>query len=481
MAIPGITHERSQASRTLLVNPVNAQGPKGPKRNVFSSGHEIPLGLMSLSSYLRSGGYEAKILDLRTSANPLDDLRNTIDEYSPQIVGLTAFTCEIMGAAQVAETVKAIDPAILTVAGGIHASSLPQETLRQFPAFDLVVYGEGEVTLAEIVRAHQTQGDYSDIRGLAIRTGTEILLTPARSYIEKLDSLPFPDRSEVDMSRYEPGAATFNCLRTPTTGIMAGRGCPFNCYHCSKGVWGRTVRYRSAANIFSEIRECVRSHGIHDFRFFDDVLTLPQGPVRDLCAMLIDSDLNISFNCYSRIDHIDEDLLRLMKRAGCYHIKYGIEFGSERVLKLSNRCTTLDQARSAVSITKKAGILVKGNFMMGAPGESVEDCERTIIFAKEISPDLVSFGLFNLLPGSKFYKDASGDCDKSGMQQLNKDVAVGLISRAYREFYFRPQYFWQFLQHVVFNTRRWKMGLKVGVVGMWSLMDFFLRRWSGKV
>lgn len=466
--------------KILLVAPIIVDEPDSPKETPFSHGVEIPLGLLSLKAYLNKMGVDCRILDMRVCPDPYSELKSNLNEYGPTIVGLTAFTLEILGAHEIAKIVKNYDNSIVTIIGGIHVSALPVETLQTYPYFDIAVFGEGELTLIELIDALKMDRPLFPIQGVAFRTSDNIHLGVPRPLLEDLDKLPVPDRSGIDFTKYVPGKATFNSLRVPTTGIMAGRGCPYNCFHCSKGVWGKTVRYRSARRIYEEIVECVSRYDIRDFRFFDDILTLPSGPIEELCQYIIEGRLNISFNCYSRIDHVRPDILRLMKQAGCYHIKYGIEFGSENAIKLSNRRTTLKQAQDAVAITRKVGILVKGNFLMGIPGETPEDCEKTIQFAKTLSPDLVSFGVFCLYPGSVFYRKLQDNNANFQNKMMPKDMVVRLVSRAYREFYLRPGWMVQFFLLMIRDRWFFTGGIAALSSGFFSLFRFFMKRLFSK-
>jgi len=477
MQINATKQDTASPLRVLLVQPTVVFGPGGPKRGAFHMGIEIPLAILYLKAYLDQRAYDSRVLDLRLSDHPLDRLQQELEEFRPQVVGVTAFEPEMLGANEVARSVKAFDDSIVTVIGGLHVSAIPRQILEKYPCFDLVVHGEGELTLVELLSALQTGKDFQSINGLAFRNAQEVHQTPPRAFVKNLDEFPFPDRSAVLNKKYRPNAVTFNYLHLPTTGIIAGRGCPYDCYHCSKGVWGKTIRFRSPENIFEEMRQCVEKYGMRDFRFFDDILTMPKGPCKDLCQMILDHGLKISFTCYSRVNYVSEDMLRLMKRAGCFHIKYGIEFGTESSIERSNRRTTLDEARTAVALTKKAGIMVKGNFMMGIPSETVEDCEKTIEFARELSPDLVSFAPFYLFPGSRFHQEIVLE-KKTGPQYelIPYDVLMKLVSRAYRAFYFRPSYPFQLLRLAFSDPSRLGLTLTVLFKGCFTLLVFFVYR-----
>lgn len=465
--------------RVLLVQPDIVAPPGAPKgrAGVFKHGTEIPLGLMYISSFLISKDIDSTILDLRIHENPDSVLLDELSRRKPDVVGITAFSVEILGAEHVSALVKGVDPEVLVVIGGLHASALPEETLMGCDSFDFLVHGEGEVTFVELLRSIRAGAACEDLAGIAFRLGEKVVVNPRRELIADLDSLPLPDRSGIDLACYRPDVATFNYLRLPTTGLMASRGCPYDCYHCSKGVWGRSVRFRSAEGVFEEMRRCMIDSGIHDFRFYDDVLTLPGGPIRELCELILREGMDVSFNCYSRIDHITRDLLVLMKLAGCYHVKYGIEFGSERALELSNRQTSLAQARQVVALTREVGIMVKGNFMIGIPGERLEDVEKTISFAREISPDLASFGGFCIFPGSRFYKDVVLE-KRTGpdYDMLPKQELLRLIGKAYRRFYFRASYLVQILRLALTDRRRFRMTLRFLIRGSFTLIGFLVRR-----
>jgi radical SAM superfamily enzyme YgiQ (UPF0313 family) len=223
-------------------------------------------------------------------------------------------------------------------------------------------------------------------------------------------------------------------------------------------------------NVIEEIEHCIGSYGIRDFRFFDDNLTLPQWDLKRFCRLLLERGLKINWNCYSRVNNVNMETLRLMKEAGCYHIKYGIEFGTKKALQLSSKGTTLDQARRAVSLTKQVGIECKGNFILGIPGEELADCEKTIAFALEVSPDLVSFYPFDLAPGSWFYREGNGDANSKA---LPREVTERLASQAYRAFYFRPLYIIQRAKRILRYPGR---EFKVVSDGLRMILGFYLKQ-----
>lgn len=450
----------------LLVQP--DQGEFVRKR-IFHPGVEIPLNIGYLAAFLDKRGIANRILDMRIYPNPYRLLEDFISEQRPRIVGISAFTSEADNAKKVARLVKELNRNITTVIGGSHASALPKDLLKEEISFDLLVHGEGEITFAEIIERVGSGGDFHDLDGIAYRDDEGIIINPGRKLIEHLEDLPFPARDKLEMDKYIPTPGTGNYMRLPTTGIMASRGCPYRCNYCSKGVWGETIRFRSTENVLSEIEHCIDKYGIHDFRFYDDALTLPQWNLKRFCESVIRQGLKITWNCYSRVNHVDKEQLRLMKEAGCYHIKYGIEFGTEKAIKLANKKATLEQAKNTVRWTKEAGIECKGNFILGIPGETIDDCHQTISFAIELSPDLATFYPFDLFPGSQFYKRRL-EGDELIDRRLPREVTQQLSNKAYRAFYFRGGYILQRLKRLFRNPRR---EIPLVMNGLWMITKFY--------
>jgi radical SAM superfamily enzyme YgiQ (UPF0313 family) len=191
--------------------------------------------------------------------------------------------------------------------------------------------------------------------------------------------------------------------------------------------------------------------------------------------MVIDRNLNISWNCWSRVNDVDEDKLRLMKAAGCYHIKFGIEFGTEKALKLSRKGATLDQARTAVALAKRVGIECKGSFIFGIPGETIEDCRETLKFALELSPHFATFYAFDLIPGSPFYDHlVKGAIDRE-RDILPREITESLANDAYRAFYARPKFLVQRLRSLLVNP---KMEMTMLWNGVCMIRSFWRRQRS---
>ncbi|NVM02609.1 MAG: radical SAM protein [Candidatus Helarchaeota archaeon] len=444
--------------RILLIRPP-------PVHNVLGklTGIEVPLGLAYLASYLETKNQNVEILDLVLSSDPKKELVKKLKNFKPKIAGITASTVEIYNAHKIAQIIKKFLD-IPVVIGGFHASSLPIETLEEFKKFDIAVYGEGEITLTNLISAFESNGDLSEINGVVYRENDgKIKKNPPQELIKNLDTLPFPARHKLNINKYRPLMETYKQL--PTTGILTSRGCPYSCTFCSKGVYGLSYRYRSAQNVLDELKECYYKYKIKDFKFYDDCLTIPRKRLISLCRMIFKEKLDMTWNCYSRVNTIDKELLKIMKRAGCYHVKYGVEAGSRRILQLINKKITLKQAINAIRNTSKVGLAAKVTFMLGLPTETEEELEKTINFAKYLDPDFVTFTITKPFPGTQIYNEAlkNGDLihkrwneyvvdsDPILKNQLDNKILRNYIIRAYKEFYFRPKYILKKIKRLLTN------------------------------
>lgn len=423
-------------------------------------GKEIPLSLLYLASYLKSKGYkDVEVLDIDFLDSIEPHLENKLRNFMPDVVGITSYTTNIAIAADIAKKVKETLADVITVIGGFHASALPERTLSEFVHFDYLVFGEGEVTLYEFMESLSQNRKPTGVAGVAFRNGERIEKGTFRPYIEDLDSLPFPDRGLVPIRKYVPDPG--NYFRLPSSAILFSRGCPFRCTYCSKSVFLHRLRYRSADNFLDEVEDCAKKFRIYDFRLEDEGPTANPKKLRQLCEKILERGLKISWNCFSRVDTVDGELLTLMKRAGCYHITYGIESADSQTLMRINKGIDLNRAGEIVQQTKKLGIECKVNFIFGFPWETVKDINKTIRYAMRISPDLVSFNIFKPLPGSQLYSEM----EKRGEIKHTKweDYFVTseallfdapfteaeirkLIRRAFFLFYFRPRFIIQRLR-----------------------------------
>jgi magnesium-protoporphyrin IX monomethyl ester (oxidative) cyclase len=339
-----------------------------------------PLGIAILAAVIREKGYEVDILDMGIEKDPYGKLASILDEKRPSTVGVTMNTSMFNEACDVLKFVKKFDKNIDTVVGGPHPTALPHETMR-IPEIDAVINGEGEISIIDFMKGK---------RGI-------LPIKP----VMNLDSLPFPARDLLELDKY-----TYELKGMKATPVICSRGCPFRCLYCSKAVFGSRYRIRSVENVIEEIRQIVDVYKIKGIIFNDDLFTQKHNWVKDFCNTLIREKIDIVFRCESRVNTITKPLLKILKRAGCYDISFGIESGNQQILNKIKKDITLEQAENAVRWTKEVGIHTTTFFMIGLPGDNRKTIRDTINFAKKIDSDELRFSQTTPYPGTELYEIA---------------------------------------------------------------------------
>lgn len=403
--------KQGNPKKVLLINPPFY-------RLINSHFNGLSLGLGYIAAVLSKNGYEVKIYnaDYESSENYADqrkifesydnykkilsnlnhplwlEVKENIERFSPDIVGITMLTGTYKSAENIGRIAKELNKDIDVVVGGTHPTVLSEETIKN-KYFDYVVCGEGEYTFLDLVNGMRVD----DIPGLTyLNKKGKIVNNPEREFIENLNSLPFPSR---DLYLND------NCYMDYGY-IMTGRGCPFECAFCaSKKVWKGHVRFRSPKNVVEEVKHVHDKYGTKFFYFVDDTFTLNKNRTKKICELLVESDLDISWICDTRVDTIDEELLRLMKESGCVRVKIGVESGSERILKMVKKMITKKQIRDCVSHIKKVGIDLTIYLMIGFPTETQEEMQETLDFARELDPTYYSLSILAPYPGTEIYDD----------------------------------------------------------------------------
>jgi anaerobic magnesium-protoporphyrin IX monomethyl ester cyclase len=438
-------------SSVVLVNPPYSFW--APEKNYLRPfiGNLPSLGLLSLGAVLRKAGYRVKIVE---SASLGLSFSGTVDEIlreKPEYVGLSCTTASVENAAKIARAVKEKSPATLVLVGGPHITALPAETFRRFPDFDYGILGEGEAALVDLLEALEGKKDPGQVASAMYRQGEEILVTPRRGFIENLDALPFPAFDLLPDFPRAYRAPFLNYRKGPAASLISSRGCPQTCTFCDRSVFGNRYRYFSKDYLWELISLLRREYGIRHLVFTDDQFAAFRPRLVRLCEKLARGGLGIHWNCDARVDSVDPDLLRLMKKAGCWMISYGIESGSPKILGQIQKGITLGQVEQAVRWTKEAGIRAKGLFMIGYPQETEDTLGQTLDFIGRSSLDEINLSFLTPYPGTEIYREVRGSADFSEewgrMNALNcllrpKDLDRSALEKAYgkiiRRFYMRP-------------------------------------------
>jgi anaerobic magnesium-protoporphyrin IX monomethyl ester cyclase len=332
-----------------------------------------PLGITYVAAAFEAAGAEVRIFDYIVGCYTPEDLKTRIDRFRPQVVGSTSVTLNFPGAAGIVTEAKRHDPSLITLMGGPHVSFADRGTLDAYPGIDLIVRGEGEETIAELMAAGMDPAAWREIRGLTFRREGQIVATEARPFIEDLDTLPFPARHLLPLSRYQ-------ALGYPIS-IITSRGCPYSCIFClGRRMVGNRVRQRSATLVVDEIEQ-ILSYGIDRINVADDLFVSHRGKVREVCEEILRRDLRFAWSAFARVNTVDRETLLLMRKAGCDSVSFGVESGNPEMLKLIGKGITREQVQEAVSLCKEAGIIPHTSFIVGLPGETAETLRETGAFA----------------------------------------------------------------------------------------------------
>jgi len=337
-----------------------------------------------------------------------ESLREEIAAYAPDVVGISAmFTINSKGAHDTAAIVKSINPNIPVLVGGAHASAFPEWILRDV-SVDYVVKGEGEITLLEFLKAWTESGDVSGVHGLVYRKGGEICSAPKREFCRDLDAFPFPARDLVDMRIYlDEYYNRTHAMSPPRATVVTSRGCPYNCIFCSiQSLWCRSYRARSPKNVVDEIEFLVSKYGVKEIAFFDDNLSFYRNRMAEICDEIFRRGLDIKWCTPNGIAiwTLDEELLRKMRRSGCYKLTFGIETGSLRTQKfIRKEQVDLDKAKEIIRLCSRIGIWTHSPFIIGFPYETLEDIRATIDYALTCGLDMATFFIATPYPGTDLY------------------------------------------------------------------------------
>jgi len=408
-----------------------------------------PVSLAMMGAVLENSGHGVTVIDCPARDVNRDALLERIGSLCPGAVLWSTGTPSIVDDLSLAEEIKKIDKGIVTAVFGTHVTALDRQCMEDFPHLDCIIRNEPEVSALELVRALERGDAPETVAGLTVRdAGKKIVATPPRPFLEDLDSLPLPAWHLLAL----------DCYRLPLKGrrfliVAPQRGCPFDCSFCTcQAYYGKRLRKRSAAEVIAEIEHDISRFDIRDFFIWSETFVVDKSYVAELCAMMLDRNLDISWTCNSRVDRVDADLLALMARAGCWMISYGIESGDQGVLDRAAKGITVDQIHTAVRLTKRAGIKTAAHFILGLPGETQQSMEKTITLAKKLGVHIAQFYAAVPFPGSRLYEQArqQGWIKEQEPGAMNQDHAVmelpGLSAetvnryrrRAYRSFYFRP-------------------------------------------
>ncbi len=439
--------------KVLFVNP-----PQTASKYKFMGVIAPPLGIAYMAGVLQENNIDVEILDASAEDMDFKDVEKELLKRKPDLVALTALTPTIGRALETAQVVKETLPDSIVVMGGYHPTFNFIETLED-ENVDIVIRGEGEYIMLNLVQALENQSSLHDVKGIVFedKNSKEIVVNPEAPLIQDLDELPFPALNLLPMKKYR-----LLDMDTHMTTMITTRGCPMQCSFCSSAAMhGKKIRERSVENIVDEIEYLKTNYDIDTIAFMDDTFTLKKRKVMAICDEILKRNIEIMWGCTSRVDTLDEKLLKKMKESGCITIFIGVESADQQ--QLDNMCknTTIAKIENAFKIAHKLKIRTIASVALGMPGDTKEIMNKTVKFVHKLKPNYAIYSLATPYPGTRFYKEAfeknlikikdwskytlitpileTIDCSLNDMRKIQ--------AKAFMKFYLRPHYIIrQFLQ-----------------------------------
>lgn len=381
-----------------------------PPQEEMSKDYLPSIGVGYLAAVLEKNNYEVKIIDSLVAGLTNKQTVDLALKTKPFLIGISANTHNRFNAVEIIQGVKKnSNRDIFTVAGGVHFSPTAEQAIANIPLLDIVVRSEGEETLVELVsQLIKNSGikpeKLKKIAGLTFRDDNKIISTPDRDFIKNLDKLPSPAWHLFELDKYNArleGIAKYRAI-----GVMSSRGCPHNCVFCANNAfWRRIFRKHSPERFIDEVEFLFKEHGFRAFDFWDDTITIFRPHIERICQEIINRKLPIKWYARARVDTVDFELLSLMKKAGCEVISFGVESGSERILKNIDKKINLKEVKSVAKLCKELDLTTKFFFMYSLPQETEQDLNLTLNLMDELNsygPKIRCYdGITRIYPGTR--------------------------------------------------------------------------------
>ncbi len=420
------------------------------------------LGIMYLAAVLREAGFPVEILDAHVFDLYGKNFQQAVADARPDIIGFTSTTVGWPNVVEAARLAHEAVPEALIVVGGPQLQIYPKESVS-FPWIDIAVTGDGEETFLELVQRRDGGGSLDDILGTCVKVDGEVRLNPPRQWTRKLDDIPFPAVDLTPWNKYH-----VLTIEKPFFNMITTRGCPYKCAYCSQVYAGDTIRYRSPENVLDEMEIYVKKYGAREIIMFDETFTVKKSRVMKICEGIGQRKLKFGFDIRTRVDCLDEEMMKALHGAGCKRIHFGIESGSPKILKMMNKGITVEKVRETVTLAKKIGFSTRGFFMIGYLDEDMDTYKETVRFSQELPLDWASYSITTPLPHTGLYREAMkrGHVDgdywrdytllKKGRDEFphivtehwDDEKLKRMLSKAYTSFYMRPSYVWRRLSSI---------------------------------
>jgi anaerobic magnesium-protoporphyrin IX monomethyl ester cyclase len=381
--------------------------PGGYFAERWSKGSSMPhLGLLYIGAVLEKEGIDVRIVPADIKKMSWKDIKQDILEYRPDFIGVTSTTENRFQSFKLIKLAKTTYPQALTILGGPHASMAAEDCLAHIPELDLVVRGEGEMTMIELCQWHREGKDITaleSVPGISFRKNGEVSSNPSRPLIKDLDDLPYPAFHLIPFTEYNFKFPVPGKGELPAVNIMSSRGCPFKCNFCATPInWGRNVRMRSPENVVDEIEGLIERYGVKVIFFFDDTFNVSTKRVEQICDLIIQRKLDIYWKCDVRIDLIDKPLLTKMKQAGLFHLSFGLEAASERVRnEIIDKKVDIEDFHNLVKWCQELEVIPNVFFIYSHPTETWEEAQETIKIIEKYRDGIeASIAILHIYPGT---------------------------------------------------------------------------------
>lgn len=440
-----------EKKKILFVHPLGENWIPGELDMSRVANIMAPLGLLSLSAWVDKHGHQSHIHDCYAFPGQDEKIYDYVKNECPDYLGITTTTSSFLDGVRIAEKSKELFPTIKTIFGGVHVSGLCEQLLRDYPVIDYGVVGEGEETLLQLME--NDNGNLDKIQGLLYRNNGKVKFNGFRKKLIAMDSLPFPAYNKLEGFPKIYQLPIFSYPKAPNTTVITSRGCPYECSYCDRSVFRRSYRYNSPEYMIALLVYLNKNFNIKHVNIYDDTFTLNRKRVIDFCELKIKSNLKVTFNCAARAEQIDFEMLKTMKKAGCWMVSLGIETGDPELLKKHRSYlpkdkvdNPLEDIRKKINLIKKAGLRAKGLFMLGLPGETEESIEKSMNYVFSLPLDEFNLAKLTPFPGAPIYEDvcSCGSFEEKWelMNALNfvfvpDGFTKDRLEERYREFYRR--------------------------------------------
>mgnify|MGYP001579336011 CR=1 FL=1 len=470
--------------RIVFITPPYSISERYHTKAKINKGYLPPLGLASIATVLKEAGHHIKILDLQVLNYSLENIRQELTAFSPDLIALSAVTPTIDKAYLLANFIRT-HFGVPLIFGGVHPSMYPEQTLKECVAVDVVVIGEAEYTfreLAALLEKGTPLNNLKDVRGVCYRNKSgKIIRNLPRPLIMNLNELPIASREFFDMDKYIPLPNQYKIL--PVTNMMVGRGCPYGqCTFCFEaGDFKPLYRRVTVDRAIEEIQMLIHKHGIREISFWDDVFLIGTRWTTDFFEALKREKIDIQWSCYGYFNYLTHDMLKQAASVGCWNIFFGIESGNQMLLDTIKKGFNLDKAKQVIAWTREAGIETRGSFILGLPNETPKLAMETINFAIDLDLDYAQFTLNTPFPGTEMWKTGGryGAIDTTFKDYSvhnpvylpkgysTKEELLAMQKLAYRKFYFRPHYILKHLKRIrtFTDVKKYASGLRF-LIGM---------------